>query len=370
MHNTISGATSTNKFFIGIDLHSTNAVVCIKINQLNKNGQIAGKKIWQGRISIMDNSDRLIQILEPYCNNTNHIAVVESTYNWYFLADAFENRGWKLYIADPSTVSQANLKSSDDYTDAEYLAERLRTNSLKHYEPLNKNTRAVRDQCRFRMDLMQRRASCKIKLVNLYRNHLSTKISADNLFKRIEAHLTETFLIAQDLFKEFTNENTRREVAMELEQIALLNRQIQELDERIRADCKENELAALCRTIPGCGPVLSSIVSSEIGKIERFATAGNFVSYCRLCPTSKLSNGKSKGLGNAKNGNAYLSWALTEIATLCVRFCPQCKRVYDRYINRSGLRVKAIRTVAAKIARVLFHILKNKQSFNAARCFA
>lgn len=50
-----------------------------------------------------------------------------------------------LNIADPSTVCQANLNSSDDYTDAEYLAERLRTNSLKHYEPLNKNTRAVRD---------------------------------------------------------------------------------------------------------------------------------------------------------------------------------------------------------------------------------
>ena len=44
-----------------------------------------------------------------------------------------------LNIADPSTVCQANLNSS------EYLAERLRTNSLKHYEPLNKNTRAVRD---------------------------------------------------------------------------------------------------------------------------------------------------------------------------------------------------------------------------------
>ena len=34
-----------------------------------------------------------------------------------------------------------------------------------------------------------------------------------------------------------------------------------------------------------------------------------------------------------------------------------------------GLRVKAIRTLAAKIARVTFYVLKNKQPFNATRCF-
>lgn len=370
MNHTATRATTTEKFFIGIDLHSTNAVVCVKVNQINKSGQISSKQIWQGRVSIMDGPERLVHALEPYCNNTDHIAVVESTYNWYFLADAFENRAWTLNIADPSTVSQANIKASDDYTDAAYLAERLRTNSLKHYVPLDKNARAIRDQCRFRMDLMQRRASCKIKLVNLYRNHLSKKVSADSLFKKIELSIGQDFSVNPSLIEDFTHENTRHEVSMELEQIALLSRQIQLLDERIQADCKQEELAALCKTIPGCGPVLSSIVSSEIGRIERFPTAGDFVSYCRLCPTSKLSNGKSKGLGNAKNGNAYLSWALTEIATLCVRFCPLCKRVYDRYFNRSGLRVKAIRTVAAKIARALFYVLKNKQPFDANRCFA
>lgn len=40
----------------------------------------------------------------------NHITVVESTYNLYFLADAFGSRNRKFNIADPSTVSQATLK--------------------------------------------------------------------------------------------------------------------------------------------------------------------------------------------------------------------------------------------------------------------
>jgi len=40
----------------------------------------------------------------------------------------------------------------------------------------------------------------------------------------------------------------------------------------------------------------------ETGPIERFAQVGNYSSYARCVPTNKISNGKSKGKGNAKNG--------------------------------------------------------------------
>lgn len=99
-------------------------------NALNKAGELVGKNVWCGRGSIRDGLDGFIKALLPYCQDFDHVAVVESTYNWYCLADVFEERGWLLRIADPSTVSQANLKASDDRTDAHYLAERLRVGSL------------------------------------------------------------------------------------------------------------------------------------------------------------------------------------------------------------------------------------------------
>ncbi|EJX03152.1 Transposase, IS116/IS110/IS902, partial [gut metagenome] len=49
------------------------------------------------------------------------------------------------------------------------------------------------------------------------------------------------------------------------------------------------------QTIKGCGFVTSMIIALEIGEIERFNTHKDFVSYCRLAPTSKLSNGKVQG---------------------------------------------------------------------------
>jgi transposase len=47
----------------------------------------------------------------------------------------------------------------------------------------------------------------------------------------------------------------------------------------------------------------------ETGPIERFAQVGNYSSYARCVPTDKISNGKSKGKGNSKNGNRYLAMA-------------------------------------------------------------
>ena len=95
------------KNFIAIDLHSDNAVICERRNALNKAGELVGKNIWCGRVSIRDGLDNFIKALLPYCQDFDHVAVVESTYNWYCLADVFEERGWLLRIADPSTISQA-----------------------------------------------------------------------------------------------------------------------------------------------------------------------------------------------------------------------------------------------------------------------
>jgi len=81
------------KNFIAIDLHSDNAVICVRRNALNKAGELVGKNIWCGLVSIRDGLDSFVKALLPYCQDFDHVAVVESTYNWYCLADIFEERG-------------------------------------------------------------------------------------------------------------------------------------------------------------------------------------------------------------------------------------------------------------------------------------
>ena len=68
----------------------------------------------------------------------------------------------------------------------------------------------------------------------------------------------------------------------------------------------------------------------ETGTITRFASVGNFSSYCRCVDSRRESNGKKKGEGNAKNGNKYLAWAFVEAANFALRYCPEAKRFYER----------------------------------------
>lgn len=60
------------------------------------------------------------------------------------------------------------------------------------------------------------------------------------------------------------------------------------------------------------------------------STGGQLSSYARCVPSDKISNGKSKGKGNTKNGNRYLAMAFTEAAHCASIWNPVIKRYYQR----------------------------------------
>lgn len=363
-------------YYIGQDLHQDNVVVHVCRNEFS-NGSIRSKTILSKKFSIVgpEAIAAYFKALEPYCFNQPHTAIVESTYNWYWMADGFESRGWNLRLADPSTVSRANIKYADDYTDAAYLVECLRTGSLRTTWVMPKDDRAIRDLARYRMTLVEDRARLKTIIVNMITNHLSIKLTSDKLIREIDQSVETAIespseeVAQQVLATYFDHRLVRIKVGSLLNRIRFLATEIGQLDQELLSLLKPNLYSKSLQTIKGCGFVTSMIIALEIGEIERFNTHKDFVSYCRLAPTSKLSNGKSKGVGNAKNGNAYLSWAFTELANLVVRFNPEAKRYYDRLFNRSRLRVKAIRSVAAKMARAIFMMLKHGETFDLKRCF-
>lgn len=68
-----------------------------------------------------------------------------------------------------------------------------------------------------------------------------------------------------DILEEFKDPNIRLRVAFEVSRIAMLEEMIEECNAEIQKQCKDQELVKLCKTIPGCGPVLSAVICTEIG---------------------------------------------------------------------------------------------------------
>ena len=330
MNTTVFSLEKTN--FIGMDLHSNNVAICIVQNTLDKNQKLIGKVIARKTITLSHDLTELQDFLSRYCEDVPHEATVESTYNWYHLADLFESKGWNLRLADPTTVKRNKVKYSNDMTDAQFLAEQMRLNALESTRVLSKAQRAVRDLVRFRGVLVEDRARYKTIFRNFLNNQRYIKLTAAKLQAlALECKQTNS----SDCLMAILDNVLIAEKGFELlYMIQVLNERIDAVEQKIARAIKEHStldpIRKLLKTIPGCGEVLSCAIAVEITDIQRFKSARDFVSYCRLAPSNRFSNGKSKGEGNKKNGNAYLSWALTEMAVLASRFS---EAIHKKYVS-------------------------------------
>lgn len=103
------------KFFCGIDLHARSMYVCI----MNKEGKPLFHQNLKNSIEI------LIELLKPY---GKEIAIgVESTYNWYWVADTCEEIQVPFYLGHALYIRAIHVdKMKDDERDCKKLADLMR----------------------------------------------------------------------------------------------------------------------------------------------------------------------------------------------------------------------------------------------------
>ena len=74
------------------------------------------------------------------------------------------------------------------------------------------------------------------------------------------------------------------------------------------------------------------------------------------------SNGKSKGHGNRKNGNRYLSWAFVEAAHLGRRYNERFRKYYNRKVAQANTSL-ATKALGNKLARICYYIIRDQVPF-------
>ena len=140
------------------------------------------------------------------------------------------------------------------------------------------------------------------------------------------------------------------------------------LEHEVLKHLKPREEYQLVTSMPGVGKVLASTIVLETGVIERFPDPGHYASYARCVDTERVSNGKLKGRGNKRNGNKYLAWAFMEAAHYAAIWSPEIKRFYQRRQAKRHILV-AKKTVANKLAKACYHMLKRQEPFDVQRAF-
>jgi transposase len=210
------------------------------------------------------------------------------------------------------------------------------------------------------MLLVQQKTSHILSFQSLISRQTGGSINS-NAIKQLEPEDVEKVLAGQERHVVFAGQSNIAVIGFLQERIRLLEKTVL-ASARLRTEYEK------LQSIPGIGKILGLVIMYETGAIARFKAAGNYVSYCRCVKSNHLSNGKKKGEGNRKNGNKYLSWAYVEAANYSRRYCEEAKRYYQRKLAK-GNSVIATKSLAAKLCRAAYFILRDQVEFDVARMF-
>ena len=332
------------ELYAGLDLHSRNTFIGILDKEFN---QVFKKRV-------PNDIEQIIETLNPFRDQLRGL-VVESTFNWYWLVDGLMDAGYHgVHLANPAAIKQyEGLKYSDDQHDAFFLSQLLILGILPQGYIYPKNERPVRDLARKRLFLVRHRTAHKLSLQSLIRRCCAYHVNANEM----------RTLTDEGLRHWFEDEHLLLTAQASLNSIRFFNQQIKQIEKAIKKQVKLKKSFQYLKTVPGIGDILALIIMLEVGDIKRFAKVGNFASYCRCVSSTRLSNGKSKGKGNRKNGNKYLSWALVEAAQFTRRHNTRLRRYYDRKAAQRNP-IVATKALNNKLARVCYYIMRDQVPFN------
>lgn len=334
--------------YAGLDLHKRN-VYCGLIDQ-------EGRSIYRRRLPA--ELPVILQALDVYRPQLKAVAV-ESTFNWYWLVDGLQAADYPVHLANPAAMQQyRGLKQTDDETDALWLAEMLRLGILPEGYIYPKAQRPVRDMLRRRMLIVRQATQTVLSLQSMVTRHTGQSVSAATLqdWTLQEVRATFTGLYSQ-------------QTAAALVELLGQQRRIQHgLEKQVLAAAKLTGSFQRLVTLPGIGNILGLTIMLETGPIGRFASAGDYASYCRAVNSRCQSDGKTKGQNNRKNGNPYLGWAYVEAAYFAQRYSPRAQAWFAGKTRRAG-RVVAVKALACKLAKAAYYVLRDAVDFNENKLF-
>lgn len=329
-------ATKADGLYAGADLHGNNVFLSL----CNEDGG----NVFRRRVKA--NLASVNAALDPFWERIKVLGV-ESTFNWYWFVDGLREQGRNIKLGNPAKMEQyKGIKITNDLTDADWLAEQLRLGIFPESYIYPKETRPVRDALRRRQLFVRRRTQVLLSLGGLLERYGQKAPSAAKLEKWTVADIQATSL----------DDWVQLQLETLLDAVHESDRLAKKIEKQVLAFVKPTQQYLRVVKIPGIGMALGMLIVLESGDFKRFASAGNYASYCRAVKSERTSNEKKKGSNNSKNGNKFLAWAFIEAATFAARFNPRIHRWYERKKRKSGV-PKAKKALACKLAKAVWHVM-------------
>ncbi len=283
-------------------------------------------------------------------------AVIESMTGARFVHDTLEAEGWDVEIADAQKVKGlAPLACKTDKIDSQVLATLSHRDLVPAIWLPDPRVREERELARFRLHLVKHRSALKNRIHSALIS-FGKPCPVSDLFGKEGRALLERLEIPEPWCSNIT---------ASLALIDDLERQISDVNARLKQGHADHPYIPLLMSAPGIGWVLAFTIASEIGEIERFPSPQKLTGYTGLCPRVNQSGDKDRRGPITKHGPTYLRWALLE-ATMHASRHPAYSERYQRNKRRlgkqRGAKVAQI-DIARRLTHALWHMLTRNETF-------
>jgi transposase len=336
--------TQQHQFYCGIDLHARTMYLCV----LNQEGEILLHR------TMPAGPEPFLKAVAPY--RADLVVCVECIFTWYWLADLCARERIPFVLGHALYMKAIHGgKAKNDRIDAQKIAVLLRGGMLPQAYVYPAEMRATRDLLRRRMHLMRKRAELLTHIQNTNSQYNLPEIGKKIAYKANRTGVAERF----------PDPAVQKSIEVDLALIDHYDHLLRDMELAILKTAKQHDTNTLylLRTVPGIGEILSLVLLYEIHDIQRFPRVQEFVSYCRLVKCAKESAGKRYGTSGSKIGNAYLKWAFSEAAVLCLRANPAGQKYLGR-LEKKHSKGKALTVLAHKLARAVYYMLRRETTFD------
>jgi transposase len=266
------------------------------------------------------------------------------------LVDGLQEADYPVHLANPAEMEKySGLKQTDDETDALWIAEMLRLGILPTGYIYPKAERPVRDMLRRRMLIVRQATQMLLSLQSMVTRHTGQSVSAAKLQGWTLQELRDTFA---DPYSQ------PRHPMSGLELLGQQRRIQHSLEKQVLAVAKPTGPFQRLLSLPGVGNILGLTIQLETGPIGRFASAGDYASYCRAVNSPDIRC----------RGNKYLAWAYVEAANFAQRHNPRAQAWFASKTARAG-RVVAVKALACRLAKAAYYVLRDDVDFDENKLF-
>jgi transposase len=247
-----------------------------------------------------------------------------------WVCDLLRELGVAVQVANTSEDAWRwrKVKKKNDRSDGLKCAQLSAVNQLREVYIPEIAVRQWRALIAFRQQLVRRRGRVKNHIRDLLLSEGQILPRGAKCWTQLgRVHLEA---LARPFSEVGMNELWRGQLHLELQQWQELQRQLDEVEEKLDAIAKAEPRITLLRSIPGVGPRLSEAIVALLDRPERFHKAREVSAYVGMVP-KELDSGETRRRGRiTKHGSRLVRALLVEVAWAGLRYNPWVRETFQR----------------------------------------